>query len=132
MVCKWFSSTRYRKRYGLSDSSPTLQNLFLREASRTTILIFKSYLNFSISPVDADLSIGNPAFGSNCLGELLLFTVFQKMFQSFDELMRRGSNWTLKKVNSMKIHSASYKAIGGKAHFPLPRALAVSKAVINV
>ena len=59
-------------------------------------------------------------------------TVFQKMFQSFDELMRRGSNWTLKKVNNMEIHSASYKAIGGKAHFPLPRALAVSKAVINV
>jgi hypothetical protein len=78
MVCKWFSSTRYRKRYGLSDSSPTLQNLFLREAFRTTILIFKSYLNFSISPVDADLSIGNPAFGSNCLGELVLFTVFSE------------------------------------------------------
>ena len=32
----------------------------------------------------------------------------------------------------MELHSASYKAIGGKAHFPLPRVLAVSKAVINV
>ena len=32
----------------------------------------------------------------------------------------------------MEIHSASYKAIGGKAHFPLSRALTVSKAVINV
>lgn len=57
---------------------------------------------------------------------------FQKMFKSFDEFIRKGSNWTLKKVDSLELHTASYKAIGGKAYFPLPRALAVSKAIINV
>lgn len=57
---------------------------------------------------------------------------FQKMFKSLDEFIRKGSSWSLKKIEKLEIHTASYHAIEGKSYIPLPHKLNRSKSVINV
>ena len=37
---------------------------------------------------------------------------FQKMFKSLDEFIRKDSSWSLKKIEKLEIHTASYHAIG--------------------
>lgn len=57
---------------------------------------------------------------------------FQKMFKSFDEFIRRGSSWTLKKIIHMDLSTGKYSPIGGKSFFPLPLSLSKTGAVLNI
>ncbi|VDI00402.1 Hypothetical predicted protein [Mytilus galloprovincialis] len=60
-----------------------------------------------------------------------IYVAFRKMFKALDEFIRKGSSWTLKKITKLEIHTASYRAIGGKSYIQLPPNLRTSKSVIN-
>ncbi|KAK3085511.1 hypothetical protein FSP39_004421 [Pinctada imbricata] len=57
---------------------------------------------------------------------------FQKIFAAFDEYVKRGSSWTLKKIIQFEVFTAKYVPIGGRGHFELPPALKNSLSIINI
>ena len=61
-----------------------------------------------------------------------LNSAFQKQFKSFDEFLHRGSGWHLRKVIAMEVHTTEYKPLTGSTHFPVPKSISNSKAVINI
>ena len=56
----------------------------------------------------------------------------KKMFTSFLEFQREGSNWTVDKVKNINIHIVKYKPLNGSSYIPLPAKLASKKAIVNV
>ncbi|XP_069110136.1 uncharacterized protein [Argopecten irradians] len=57
---------------------------------------------------------------------------FQKMFGSFEEFIRKGSGWVLKRVIKLEIHVANYSPVGGSSFIPTPTTFARDKAIINI
>jgi len=56
----------------------------------------------------------------------------KKIYTSFFEYQRQGSNWTVDKVMDFTIHMARYKPLKGSSYFPLPVKLRSKHAIINV
>ena len=61
-----------------------------------------------------------------------LNSTFQKQFKAFDKFLHRGSGWHLRKVIAMEVHTTEYKPLTGSTHFPVPKSIANSKAVISI
>lgn len=55
-----------------------------------------------------------------------------KMFNSFIEYQREGSNWVLDKVLGVTVHIVQYNPIKGSSYLSLPAKLASKKAIVNV
>ncbi|XP_033753110.1 uncharacterized protein LOC117336607 [Pecten maximus] len=55
-----------------------------------------------------------------------------KMYTSFIEYQRQGSNWTLDKVLQIQIHMSKYSPLKGSSYIPLPIKLRSKHAIINV
>ena len=64
--------------------------------------------------------------------EHLVNSAFQKMFASFDQFIRQGSSWVLKKVAHLDIYTVAYNPLGGGSYFKLPPKLRNTKAIVNV
>ena len=58
--------------------------------------------------------------------------LIKKMYSSFLEYQRQGSNWSLDKILKIQIHLVRYKPIKGSSYIPLPIKLRSKKAIINV
>ena len=56
----------------------------------------------------------------------------EKINQSFDEFLRRGSGWRLETIDSLHIYSAQYVPIPGTSYVPTPKSIAGKQAVINI
>lgn len=56
----------------------------------------------------------------------------KKMFTSFLEFQREGSNWTVNKVMNVNFHIVQYQPLKGSSYIPLPTKLANKKAIVNV
>ena len=56
----------------------------------------------------------------------------EKINQSFDEFLRRGSGWRLETIDYLHIYSGQYVPIPGKSYVPTPKSIAGKKAVINI
>ncbi|XP_071085832.1 uncharacterized protein [Haliotis cracherodii] len=56
----------------------------------------------------------------------------KKIYTSFIEYQREGSNWTVDKVLDLIIHTAKYRPLRGSSYLPLPIKLRSKYAIINV
>jgi len=56
----------------------------------------------------------------------------KKMFTSFLEFQREGSNWTVDKVMNVNLHIVQYQPLQGSSYIPLPAKLAIKKVIVNV
>jgi hypothetical protein len=56
----------------------------------------------------------------------------KKMYNSFIEYQRQGSNWTIDKVVGVTIHMARYRPLRSSSYIPLPIRLRSKHAIINV
>ena len=56
----------------------------------------------------------------------------KKVYSSFIEYQRRGSNWTVEYVVDLTIHMARYRPLRGSSYIPLPLKLRAKRAIINV
>ena len=56
----------------------------------------------------------------------------KKIYSSFIEYQRQGSNWTLDKVLKIKIHLVRYKPLKGSNYIPTPIKLRSKHAIVNV
>jgi hypothetical protein len=56
----------------------------------------------------------------------------KKMYTSFIEFQRQGSNWTIDKVVNLTIHMARYRPLKGSSYIPLPIKLRSKHAIINI
>ena len=56
----------------------------------------------------------------------------KKIYSSFIEYQRQGSNWTLDKVLKIKIHIVQYKPLKGSSYIPTPIKLRSKHAIVNV
>ena len=56
----------------------------------------------------------------------------KKIYTSFIEYQRQGSNWTVEKVVDLTIHMARYRPLKGSSYIPLPIKLRSKHAIINV
>jgi len=56
----------------------------------------------------------------------------KKIYTSFIEFQRQGSNWTIDKVVNLTIHMARYRPLKGSSYIPLPIKLRSKHAIINI
>ena len=62
-----------------------------------------------------------------------LFSKMKKtVLQSLAKFKREGSNWRFRSDLSLDLHTVKYVPLGGSSCIPLPRFLAVKKAIINL
>jgi len=47
-----------------------------------------------------------------------LNAAFQKMFASFEEYIREGSNWVLKQIIKLEVSTVNYSPLGGSTYIP--------------
>ncbi|GBN70684.1 hypothetical protein AVEN_171541-1 [Araneus ventricosus] len=78
-------------------------------------------------------------FRSNCDTVLTLDFVwenidkgFDKITNSFEEFIRRGSGWTLKKIIKFNLCVAKYRPLRASSYIPLPAKLEKKKAILNI
>ena len=64
--------------------------------------------------------------------EFSLRESMKKIFTSFLEYQREGSNWALDKVLGVNLHIVKYKPFKGSSYIPLPAKLANKRAIVNV
>ncbi|XP_033762615.1 uncharacterized protein LOC117344073 [Pecten maximus] len=69
---------------------------------------------------------------SNDVNDHELNEAYQKMYASFEEFIRHGSNWRLKKVIKLKLHVLPYRPLGGSSYIDLPHTLRKSKCITNI
>ena len=55
-----------------------------------------------------------------------------KILSSISQFQREGSDWTIHKVESIKVHSAKYRPLRANSFIPTPIRLRYKKAIINV
>jgi len=56
----------------------------------------------------------------------------KKMYTSFIEFQRQGSNWSIDNVVNRTIHMARYRPLKGSSYIPLPIKLRSKHAIINI
>ena len=61
------------------------------------------------------------------LGEMI-----SGMTQRVPEQETQGSGWVFQRVSTLEVHLAKFKPLKGSSYFPLPKALASKKAIVNV
>ena len=49
-----------------------------------------------------------------------LYAAFQKMFASFEEYLREGSSWVLKRIIKLEVSTVNYAPLGGSSYIPTP------------
>ena len=54
------------------------------------------------------------------------------MTQRVPEQETQGSGWVFQRVSTLEVHLAKFKPLKGSSYFPLPKALASKKAIVNV
>ncbi|VDI38828.1 Hypothetical predicted protein [Mytilus galloprovincialis] len=85
------------------------------------------------------IETAEPHFRGKCQTSLKLEDIdaglkesIKKMYTSFIEYQRQGSNWTVDKVVDLTIHMARYRPLKGSSYIPLPIKLRSKHAIINV
>ena len=80
-----------------------------------------------------------PHFRGNCQiglkeadSEKGLQESIKKIYSSFIENQRQGSNWTLEKVLKIKIHLVRCKPLKGSSYIPTPIKLRSKHAIVNI
>ena len=58
--------------------------------------------------------------------------MIDRIMESITTFQMRGSNWRFKSIDSLEIHTVSYRPLGGSSYIPLPKALQSRKAIINL
>ena len=86
-----------------------------------------------------DMETVEPHFRGKCQTALKMEDIeegmkesIKKMYNSFIEYQRQGSNWTVDKVVDVTIHMARYRPLRGSSYIPLPIKLRSKHAIINV
>ena len=49
-----------------------------------------------------------------------------------EDFTEMGSGWSIKGINTLRIHIASFNPIGGSSYIPTPKKIATTKAIVNV
>ena len=57
---------------------------------------------------------------------------FQKMFAALEKYQKEGSNWFVKSIIKLEIHTVVYRPISGSTFIPLPQTLALSNSILNI
>ena len=57
---------------------------------------------------------------------------FQKMFAALEKYQKEGSNWFLKRIIKLEIHTVLYRPISGSTYIPLPKTLSNGHSILNV
>ncbi|CAG2208278.1 unnamed protein product [Mytilus edulis] len=85
------------------------------------------------------IETAEPHFRGKCQTSLKLEDIdvglkesIKKMYTSFIEYQRQGSNWTVDKVVYLTIHMARYRPLKGSSYIPLPIKLRSKHAIVNV
>ncbi|CAG2215764.1 unnamed protein product [Mytilus edulis] len=85
------------------------------------------------------IETAEPHFRGKCQTSLKLEDIeaglkesIKKMYTSFIEYQRQGSNWTVDKVVDLTIHMARYRPLKGSSYIPLPIKLRSKHAIVNV
>ena len=87
-----------------------------------------------------EMSTATPYFQSRTYRFLLsedvqehdLNEAFQKMFVALEKYQKEGSNWFVKNITKLEIHTALYRPIFGSSYIPLTETLCRSKSVLNI
>ena len=66
------------------------------------------------------------------LDDHVLNAGMQKMYKSYDEYVRKGSSWTLKKIIRIEIYTVKYAPMGGGNQLELPDILKKTHSIVNV
>ncbi|VDI45839.1 Hypothetical predicted protein [Mytilus galloprovincialis] len=84
------------------------------------------------------IETAEPHFRGKCQTSLKLEDIdaglkesIKKMYTSFIEYQRQGSNWTVDKVVDLTIHMARYRPLKGSSYIPLPIKLRSKHAIVN-
>ena len=62
----------------------------------------------------------------------LYTTMADRVLEAMATFQRDGSNWTLKSIICLEIHTVAYEPLKGNSYIPLPPKLAQKKAIINM
>ena len=88
---------------------------------------------------EEEIETAEPHFRGKCQTSLKFEDIdeglresIKKMFNSFIEYQRQGSNWTVDKVVDLTVHMARYRPLRGSSYIPLPIKLRTKRAIINV
>ena len=73
------------------------------------------------------LQITNAAQLDGALSQMI-----DQMRENVPEVETRGTGWKFTRVSFLDVHIAKYKPLKGSSYIPLPDALALKKAVVNV
>lgn len=124
----------------LKNKEETIRSILKQE--RTKRKRIKFYLTLQVRFIktkDDQVEIAEPHFHGRChilLNnddiESALRESIIKMFNTFIEYQREGSNWVLDKVLGVTVHTVQYNPIKGSSYLPLPTKLAGKKAIVNV
>ena len=57
---------------------------------------------------------------------------FQKVFAGLENYQKEGSNWYVKKILKLEIHTVVYSPISGSTYLSLPKTLSYSKSILNI
>ncbi|CAB3997853.1 Hypothetical predicted protein [Paramuricea clavata] len=64
--------------------------------------------------------------------EEVLSIMKEKMLKSFSEYQKRGSGWTIGRVDLLEIRIGEFRPLRGKRHEPLPESIKRRKAIVNM
>ena len=103
----------------------------------------KWYMNVQIKLVkykaDGKEETATPHFRSYCQSsvnsrdfETQIQDSFNKIISSFIKFEREGSGWTLDEILHLELCVAEYKPLQGSSYIPLPTALSLKHAIINI
>ena len=94
----------------------SVQVCFKRE-DKTAEPVFRGHCQIALKPDEIESGFQNSV---------------PKIYKSFTEYQREGSNWTLDHVINLTLNVAKYKPLRGSTYIPLPSQLRNKKAIINV
>ena len=75
-------------------------------------------------------SISYVLLSSEELSEHDLNEALQKIFSAFEEFMREGSNWVLKRVIKLEVNTVPYSPLGGSSYIPTP--ISFHNGILNI
>jgi len=133
-------NTKYNPMSFLKAKEEKIISILRDEVRKRLRIKFYMTLQVRLTKTKGDqVEVMEPFFHGRCHIVLKLEDIevamresMKKMFTSFLEFQRQGSNWTVDKVMSVNIHIVNYKPIKGSSFIPLPVKLAAKKAIVNV
>lgn len=123
----------------LNTTRQVVTNL-LRNNRRTRVkLILRCNMERVSIVSETETIVEHAAFHSNVEVNLegtdideLYDAMVDRIMEAMATFQMRGSNWSFRSVISLEIHTVAYEPLRGSSYIPLPKALAVKKAIINM